>query len=390
MNQARRNRVLQVIRDYPDDASKTFIQRKTRMGMESTIVMVNSLLAQEWIYEAGVSGASVGRKSTLLRINPSGQYFIGVRFNVGHVWTVLYDFTLQEVARTSRTVERGVNRDALIAMIKQCIQAMRDMLGDKKDRLCGIGIAAPGINDYYQGISKRYIHIADWVDVPLAKIISDAFGCPVFVENSTRCLINALHLEEAGLRNVLLIQVGRGVGSAILINGKIFRGSTNSAGNIGHIKVSEEPILCECGRTGCMEAMAGFPALRRMIQAGRQMGKFSHLGDDYQDPGHDFQDLFDLVRMGDADAAACVREIGTYVGKGAATIIPAVNPEKLVISGMMATLPEFCQAVKESIERESFPEMIESLRVDFCNYDDHMSAVGAVLLVYQHFFSAQG
>ncbi len=390
MNQSRRNRVLQVIRDCPDEASKTFIQRKTRMGMESTIVMVNSLLEEGLICEAGVSGGSVGRRSTLLRINPAGQFFIGVRFNVEHVWAVLYDFSLKEVARTGRTVPRDTNRDSLIAIVTQCIRAMCGMLAENRDRLCGIGIAAPGINDYYRGISKRYIHIPDWVDVPLAQIIGDAFGCPVFVENSTRCLINALHLEEAGLKNVLLIQVGRGVGSAVLIDGKIFRGSTNSAGNIGHIRVTDKPIPCECGRTGCMETMCGYPALRRMILHAKGAGKLAQVSADFQDPSHDYQDLIGLAARGDPDAAACVKEIGFYVGKGAASIIPVLNPQKLVISGMLAGLPDFCRAVKDSIEAVCFPEVIESMHIDFCDYDDHISAVGAVLLVYQHFFSAQG
>ena len=151
-------------------------------------------------------------------------------------------------------------------------QAIRDLLVETKlstKDIEGIGFGFPGQVDYKSGVVRLAPNIPGWVDVPIAKLIEDEFKIPTRVDNDVRCAaLGELNYGAGkGCENLICITVGTGIGSGLIINGKLVRGASNAAGEIGHIKLQmHDGPICGCGDTGCMEAFASGPSIVAMAE----------------------------------------------------------------------------------------------------------------------------
>ena len=140
-------------------------------------------------------------------------------------------------------------------------QAIRDLLVETKlstKDIEGIGFGFPGQVDYKSGVVRLAPNIPGWVDVPIAKLIEDEFKIPTRVDNDVRCAaLGELNYGAGkGCENLICITVGTGIGSGLIINGKLVRGASNAAGEIGHIKLQmHDGPICGCGDTGCMKPL---------------------------------------------------------------------------------------------------------------------------------------
>ena len=134
-------------------------------------------------------------------------------------------------------------------------QAIYDLLKETKlttKDIEGIGFGFPGQVDYKAGIVRNAPNIPGWVEVPIAKLIEDEFKVPTRVDNDVRCaaLGELKYGAGKGCENLICITVGTGIGSGLILNGKLVRGASNAAGEIGHLRVKErETETCGCGKS---------------------------------------------------------------------------------------------------------------------------------------------
>lgn len=153
--------------------------------------------------------------------------------------------------------------------IKQAIRDLMKETNTTTSDIEGIGFDFPGQVDCKTGVVKLAPNIPGWVNVPIAQMIEDEFHIPTRIDNDVRCAaLGELKFGAGkGCENFICITVGTGIGSGIVINGKVVRGATNAAGELGHIKLQMNggPI-CGCGDTGCLEAFASGPAIVAMAQ----------------------------------------------------------------------------------------------------------------------------
>ena len=210
----------------------------------------------------------------------------------------------------------GYDADGMIAAI---IAAARKFL-DRGPRACGIAI--PGLADPARGIWK-YSPFSQIADLPVARIVSDAVGLPVFIEND----VNACALAERRFGacrdadSFMWVTLSNGVGGAIYLNGRLYNGETGNAGEIGHFIVEENGgFRCGCGRHGCLEAMA----------SGRGISN-AYLRDTGE--SRTAAEIADLARAGDAAARKAFDEAGGYVGKALSYCVNLLNIKTVVIGG---------------------------------------------------------
>ena len=160
--------------------------------------------------------------------------------------------------------------------IKQAIKDLMKETNTTPSDIEGIGFDFPGQVDCKTGVVKLAPNIPGWVNVPIAQMIEDEFHIPTRIDNDVRCAaLGELKFGAGrGCENFICITVGTGIGSGIVINGKVVRGATNAAGELGHIKLQMNggPI-CGCGDTGCLEAFASGPAIVAMAQEYIKGGK---------------------------------------------------------------------------------------------------------------------
>ena len=151
-------------------------------------------------------------------------------------------------------------------------EAIRDLLKETKTEakdIEGMGFGFPGQIDCQKGVVRLAPNIPGWVDVPIAEIMEKEFKIPTRVDNDVRCAaLGELNFGAGiGCENLICITVGTGIGSGLIVNGKLVRGASNAAGEIGHIKLDMTGgPLCGCGDRGCLEAFASGPSIVAMAE----------------------------------------------------------------------------------------------------------------------------
>ena len=268
-------------------------------------------------------------------------------------------------------------------MIKAIHDVVKESKTDMKD-IKGIGFGFPGQIDCDNGIVRLAPNIPGWVNIPIADIVSKEFGVPVKVDNDVRCaaLAELNYGAGKGATNMICITVGTGIGSGLIVNGKLVRGASNAAGELGHIKLQMEGgPLCGCGDHGCLEAFASGPSIVAMAEEyvrGGKSTKYRELAKNEITPYY----VCEAAKQGDVVAKKIFEIIGSYIGIGLASVVNLLNPEKIVIGGGVADAGEFLFGpIKETLKKRSMPIQGSAVQVVHAELGNTAGVIGASLLI---------
>lgn len=222
------------------------------------------------------------------------------------------------VARSAQVPMPG--RTAADAEVEAAVaRAVADVADGRP--LTGVGVSAAGLVDR-EGRRVRFAAHLPWRDAPVRDRLAERIGVPVVLDNDANCAARA-ELDAGALRGVefaLLITVGTGIGGAVVVDGHVVRGANGMAGEFGHVQVVPDGLPCECGLRGCWEQYCSGRALERVTRVA--LG--SHL---------DGPEVAALARAGDPVALEAFATVGTWLGVGAAGLVSALDPERVVIGG---------------------------------------------------------
>ncbi len=267
-------------------------------------------------------------------------------------------------------------------------QAIYDLLKETKleaKEIEGIGFGFPGQVDYKSGVVRLAPNIPGWVDVPIAKMIEDEFHIPTRVDNDVRCaaLGELKYGAGKGCENLICITVGTGIGSGLIVNGKLVRGASNAAGEIGHIKLQiHDGPICGCGDTGCMEAFASGPAIVAMAEEyilGGKSTKYREMAN-----GGDITPFIvaEAAKAGDPVARRIFSRIGEYIGIGMASVVNLLNPEKIIIGGGVADAGDILlDPLKDTLKKRAMKIAGETVEVVPAQLGNTAGVIGASLLI---------
>ena len=182
-----------------------------------------------------------------------------------------------------------------------------------------------------------------------------------------------------GTTELMFVKVATGIGAGIISGGALQRGAQGTAGDLGHVRVPRgDELLCRCGNTGCLEALAGAPALVRTLNE-QTAGTLSTS-----------QDVIDLVRSGDPLAVQAIRQAGRDIGDVLATCVNLINPSVIVIGGSLAQAGEHLLAgIREVVYRRSLPLATEHLSVAPSVAGERAGVMGAAVLAIDHVLSPE-
>lgn len=230
----------------------------------------------------------------------------------------------------------------------------------------GIGVTIPGFVDSNTGKNDSYSADSKFYD--LKSNIAQVFKVPTFVENDSSAIAIAEHQFGQGekSKNVMVVNLNWGVGLGMILDNELYRGHSGYAGEFSHIPLSNVSKLCSCGKKGCLEVEASLLAAVDFAHEKLQLGEDSFLRDQFQKNKLITGDqLLEAANMGDQLALEAIHRIGYMLGKGIATLIHIINPEKVIISGRGAKaknvlLPQVQSAIYEfSIQRLSQHTIIQ-------------------------------
>ena len=326
---------LNLIREH-QPISRADLARRMNVTRGIVSVLVQELMDQDVIYE-GVTGETLrGRKPTFLHIRTHDRLAIAVDVRFSKTYLMLCDFAGRELA-----LETYDTIFSASAFVKDLALRVRRMARNKAFRAgCeGIGVVVPGMVDQRTGRILNAPTLG-WTGVDIRDRIVALTGLPVQIENSARaCALAQLWLERGDSRthSFAYVTISDGVGVGVVINGELLRGHDYIAGEFGHLPLNVDGPRCMCGARGCWEVYTSNLAIMSRY-FGWDLSELSPkvLRDAEKHP-FSILELIERARAGDAKAIAALETSARFLGLGLATIVNAINPDCIYLSGEIMT-----------------------------------------------------
>jgi len=275
-----------------------------------------------------------------------------------------------------------------IQVMAELIQGLQAAATEQGLQVSGVGMGIAGLIDGPQGLVLTSPNLPQWQDVPLAELLSAQVHLPVCIDNDVRAMAMGEYVYGAGrgAQHMLCLTVGTGVGSAILLNGQIYRGASLSAGELGHMTVVPQGgRTCGCGNRGCLESVAGTEAILSLAQRVLSRGQAPVLAASIsQQQPLSPKLIAEAALAGDAGALAVWAEVGQWLGLALAGVVNLLNPEKMVIGGGIAQAGELLLSpIRRAIDLHAFARPAACVEVLPAALGPEAGMIGAAVFVQE-------
>ncbi len=255
----------------------------------------------------------------------------------------------------------------MTGLVEDSIQAALRATGLGRECIAGVGVGAPGPLDRARGLVLLTPNLG-WRDLPLRDLVSDAVKLPVSLDNDANCAIYGEWWVGAakGARYVVGLTIGTGIGGGIVLDGRIYHGASDIAGEIGHTTIDSTGRLCKCGNYGCLEAYASGTAIAARALEGISAGVETRL------PEFVAGDLtritaatvYEAARHEDDYALELVRETAKFLGAGVANLVNTFNPDVIVlVGGVTQAGDRLFVPLRAEVKRRAFKPAVERCRI---------------------------
>jgi N-acetylglucosamine repressor len=372
-----RHLLLNIIR-RESELSRTQLTEISGLSVGAVSQIINDLIDKNWVLETGEGDYTGGRRQMMLRLNPKAGYAIGLKLMENRVVCAVTDFGANIIQYQDQAVDFDSDPYALRNVLATVINQTITSSGLAHSQLFGVGIGLAGVI-YPQSGVVHYSPYFGWRDVPLAELVQERLGLPVYVENDVNTLTISELLFGAGRHqnHFVVITIGRGIGMGIVINGQLYQGSKGGAGEIGHIVLDVARAQADNAESGSLESLAADPAVIRAVR-GRENGKAWTLND-----------VTAAAEAGDPAARAALERSGEYLGVGLASVINILSPTLIIVSGEGVSAGDFrLKPMMEALKRSTFNGLLEDVEVVIEPTDDQAWARGAASLVISKVFAS--
>lgn len=231
----------------------------------------------------------------------------------------------------------------------------------------GVGVGAPGPLDTKRGIVLLTPNLG-WVDFPLRARVTDGLGLPAALDNDANCAVLGEHWRGAarGTRQAIGITIGTGIGGGLILEGQLYHGASDCAGEIGHTTIELNGRRCACGNYGCLEAYASGPAIARRAVEAVERGAESSLRAllDADAASITAQVVYEAATAGDPLAREVVQDTARILGAAIANLVNVFNPEVVVVCGGVTLAGESLFApLRREVTRRAFRPAVEVCRI---------------------------
>lgn len=345
----------------------------TGLARSTVAQRVEALLSSGLVIEAGEAKSTGGRPPMILGFNDDAGVVLAADFGATHSRIAVTNLAAQSLVE--RSVELDINEgpDEVLSWLEGAFDELLAESGRSRDDLKGIGVGLPGPVDFERGMAVHPPIMAGWHEYPVSARLRERFGVPVLVDND----VNIMALGEQWVMtpradDFVYLKVGTGIGSGLVLGGRIHRGAHGAAGDIGHVQAAPEEVTCRCGNNGCLEAAAGGAALAA------QLGVKGS------------RDVVRLVSEGDKKASRAVREAGRLIGQVLAGTVNLLNPQVIIVGGDLARAEQQLLAgIREVVYRRSTALSTTDLQITTSNLGDRAGVTGAAAMVIDHLLAPE-
>jgi N-acetylglucosamine repressor len=393
MKSLNRSIILNTVRE-DGPISRAEIAKKTKLTPPTVSNIVKELLESEIVIESTQGESHGGRKPTMLIINANNFHVIGLDVGPRNLRVILTDLNANVVDTFQKDIPSEIRNDGLLLLMKEGISHILAMEHIEQQKIIGIGVGMHGMVDVEQGISL-FAPILQLRDIPIKEYLEKEFKMIVRVENDAR----AMALGEAwfgngnGARSIVCVNVGRGIGAGVIINGQLFHGENFIGGEIGHMTIDIDGPNCSCGSYGCLQTLAAGPVIPAQAAKEIAMGRKSMLHDMVEGKLESLNGkmVYEAAQKGDKLATEILKQTGRYLGIGLTNLIHILNPKRIIVGGGVAKSEHYIlDSVKETIQQRALTSDAKQTEIMLSKLGDNATAIGAVSLLLVELFSTKG
>ncbi|MBN9737883.1 MULTISPECIES: ROK family transcriptional regulator [unclassified Pseudonocardia] len=326
-----------------------------------------------------------GRPAAPLVLDPAGRFAVGVHVDPTVTAVVLVDLTASVVAARRTVAASATTPDDLVTAVAGAVAELT--AGVDPDRVLGVGVATPGPVDTGAGVVVGAPLLPGWDRVELRRLVREATGLPVVMHKDTAAAAVGELWHEADPADLLFLYLGTGLGAGFVVNGELLPGSTDNAGEIGHMMVSPDGPRCHCGQAGCVGA-SSMP--RTLVGEAVAAGVLAPLPHDAGDVAVD--DAFTRLcaaATGDPAAREVLERSAARLARAAVTLCNALDVGAVVVGGpaWSRTEPVFLPILRDVVAATTEARRVHEVAVRGSVLGDDAAVVGAACLVLEHSFS---
>ncbi|SFH71565.1 Sugar kinase of the NBD/HSP70 family, may contain an N-terminal HTH domain [Actinopolymorpha cephalotaxi] len=381
-----------VILDYiraSGSISRVELARMSGLTQAAISTIVRRIIADGLVVESGYSESTGGKRRTLLELNASARFAVGVSLEYRRLTFVVTDLSGHLVGRLSTDGPRETSPRQVMENIAERIEPLLAYLQVDPELVVGIGIAIPGPLDSSLGIVQGRLPTSAWTGLRLKDMLEAVAGRPVVVDNDASCAALGEYWtnRHAAYEKTVTatVYMAGGIGCGILTEGRIFHGVSSNAGEIGHIILDVNGPPCPCGSRGCVGLYASPDAV--VTKAGRDPDLVKHLGltleaDEVQG---DFRRLVRAAARGHGSSHQLIANAASYLGAAVTTLANILDLDEVYLSG-----PGFSDAgalyarvIQDTLDRGAFMRSIHPVQVKMSHIGPEAAALGAAALVLQ-------
>ncbi|WP_409290536.1 ROK family transcriptional regulator [Peribacillus sp. SCS-37] len=392
MKSINRSLILNIIREK-GPISRAEIAKLTKLTPPTVSSLVKELLLAEIVIEQQKLGeSSGGRKPTLLTLNEEMFHVIGMDIGSRNIKTILTSITGKIIRKTVVPMPSEISKDMLLGLITDSVQNIIDAVDIDEEKIVGIGVGMHGIVDVKQGVSIFAPNL-NLQDIPIKTVLEERFNMIVKVENDGR----AMSLGElwfgngAGIDSFVCINVGRGIGAGIIINGRLYHGNHFISGEIGHMVIDIDGPQCTCGNYGCLQTFASGPAIVERVKKEMRLDHTSMLHELAEDMDNITGELiYEAALKGDSLAKTALEQAGRYLGVGLTNLIHTVNPKRIIIGGGISNASSLIMdSITQTVRQRALTQPAKETEIILSKFGEDATAMGAVALILAELFTSR-
>lgn len=364
--------------------SRAEIARKTNLTPPTISDVVSSLIDEGLVAEIGHAPSTSGRRAILLDIVSNARQLIGIDLSRKDFRGALTNLRGNIDYRVDLDIGGRDGEDAL-ALAYDLID---NLVESATSPVLGIGIGAPGLIDSSDGILEQAVNL-NWRHIPLRNLFQDRYHLPIYAANDCQVAALAEYSFGSGKESdlpLVVINMGWGIGAGIIIDGKLLHGSPVGAGEIGHVKITENGIRCACGNYGCLETIASNQAIINRMETILINNPRKSLKKITPEPTKINSDVvIKALENGNREVQQIIYDAGEALGITAASLVGVLGPCRILIHSRIASLnPLLVETIRDTMLQRTLPALARATEVGATTLGSDTVILGATALVLQY------
>ncbi len=349
----------------------------TGLARSTVAQRVDALKAAGLVVELEEAAPSTGgRPPSLLGFNANAGLVLVADLGATHSRIAVSNLLAEPIAQMSAEISIDLGPSEVLAWVEESFDSLLSEIARPVTDVRGVGIGLPGPVDFARGMAVNPPIMAGWHLYEVAAHLRRRYDVPVLVDNDVNIMaLGEYWVMEPKVEDFIFVKVGTGIGSGLILGGSLHRGANGAAGDLGHVRTTNDDAHCRCGNNGCLEASAGGAAIAAEL---RERGV----------DATDGRDVVRLVEEGNHEATRLLRSAGRLIGQVLASTVNLVNPALIMVGGDLAKAEsQLLAGIREVVYQRSTSLSTTDLQITASSLGDRAGITGAAAMVIDHIFT---